>query len=147
MLLVRRVRLLLLATAAASGMAPAPLPGAPGQGSKEGCRQSQQPQGARLCCSHSCGVSTAPVSTASGPGWAPADGAPLRSCLCPAIGRGLARAIHAADRGRGSVAGRGGAPRGAQICQFVEQGEMSRPDKRTHFPTCTPRHDAQGEKS
>jgi hypothetical protein len=63
LLLVRRVRLLLLLPPLRA--CPAPLPGAPGQGSKEGCRQSQ-PQGARLCCSQSCDMYTAPVSTASG---------------------------------------------------------------------------------
>jgi hypothetical protein len=72
LLLVRQVRLLLLATAAASGMAPAPLPGAPqGKEAREpepGADRASQSQGARLCCSQSCDMCTAPVSTASGAG-------------------------------------------------------------------------------
>jgi hypothetical protein len=140
LLLVRRVRLLLLLLLPPLRACPphAPLPGAPGQGSKGGYRSS--PRG--LACA-------APIHVACAlrlfqrplwgqAGWAPADGAPaLRSCLCPAPGRrGLARAMHAAYWGKGAVAGRGGATGGAQIkaCQFVMHGEMSTTGRSAHRP-------------
>jgi hypothetical protein len=78
-----------------------------------------------LPISHSCGMAVHCAcacfnglwALGSGAGtWAPADGAalvPLPVDRCPALGRGLARAmryVHAAYRGRGSVAGRGEAP-------------------------------------
>jgi hypothetical protein len=90
-----------------------------------------------LPISHSCGMAVHCACACfnglwgPGPGWAPADGAalvPLPVARCPALGRGLARAMRyvhdAAYRGRGSVAGRGEAPQEEprsklEACQFL----------------------------
>jgi hypothetical protein len=73
-----------------------------------------------------------------GPGWAPADGAPLRSCLFPALDRGPARAMHAADRGWGLAASGAGGRLVLPVCDAWRNVYLDR-------YTCTP-HDAPGSR-